>query len=147
MGSKTIFYTLAVMVALAVGFAWYANRSAPPLPAAAQPNSLTADAKAYVRNLHLSDVAMKATESYVKQMVTEIEGKVTNNGDRVVKQADVFCIFYNAYGDVILRERVAIVRSAFPPGETRPFRLPFDDIPDTWNNQMPQLVIARIDFN
>jgi hypothetical protein len=28
----------------------------------------------------------------------------------------------------------------------RPFRLPFDDIPASWNNQMPQLVIARIGF-
>ena len=25
-------------------------------------------------------------------------------------------------------------------------RLPFDDIPGGWNNQMPQLVIARIEF-
>jgi hypothetical protein len=24
--------------------------------------------------------------------------------------------------------------------------LPFDDIPEGWNNQMPQLVIARIQF-
>ena len=32
------------------------------------------------------------------------------------------------------------------PGETRTFRLPFDDIPGGWNNQMPQLVIARIEF-
>ena len=90
---------------------------------------------------------MKATESYVKQLVTEIEGKISNNGDRTVRQAYVFCIFYNAYGDVVLRERVQIVDNALKPGETRPFRLPFDDIPETWNNQMPQLVIARIEFS
>ena len=89
---------------------------------------------------------MKATESYVGQTVTEIEGKITNAGDRTVKHADVFCIFYNAYGEVVLRERVPIVRAALKPGETRAFRLPFDDIPDGWNNQMPQLVIARIEF-
>jgi hypothetical protein len=33
------------------------------------------------------------------------------------------------------------------PGESRDFRLPFDDIPGSWNNQMPQLVIARIEFS
>jgi len=32
------------------------------------------------------------------------------------------------------------------PGETRNFRLPFDAIPSTWNQVLPQLVIARIDF-
>ncbi len=53
-----------------------------PAPTAAP---LTADAKAYVRNLQLTDVTMKATESYVKQMVTEIEGKVTNAGNRAVR--------------------------------------------------------------
>jgi len=89
---------------------------------------------------------MKATESYAGQTVTEIEGKIANAGGRTVQHADVYCVFYNAYGEVILRERVPIVLTGLKPGETRMFRLPFDDIPGTWNNQMPQLVIARIEF-
>jgi hypothetical protein len=28
----------------------------------------------------------------------------------------------------------------------KPFRLAFDSIPDSWNQAMPELVIARIDF-
>ena len=123
--------------------AWFINRPQP----ASNASPLTADAKSYVRNLQLSDVSMKATESYVKQMVTEIEGKITNAGNRPVKQADVFCIFYNSYGEVILRERVPIVSGGLKPGESKSFRLPFDDIPGSWNNQMPQLVIARIEFS
>jgi hypothetical protein len=107
---------------------------------------LTPEAKAYVRNLKLSEVSMKATESYVGQTVTEIEGHIANAGDRIVKKADVYCIFYNSYGEVVIRERVPIVSSLLKPGETRAFRLPFDDIPGGWNNQMPQLVIARIEF-
>ncbi len=89
---------------------------------------------------------MKATESYVGQTVTEIEGKIANAGSRTVEHADVYCVFYNSYGEVILRERVPIVATGLKPGETRAFRLPFDDIPGGWNNQMPQLVIARIEF-
>jgi hypothetical protein len=117
----------------------------PAAPANALP-PLTPEAKAYVRNLQLSEVTMKATESYVKQMVTEIEGKITNSGDRTVKLAEVYCIFYNSYGEMILRDRVKIVTSPLKPGESRAFRLPFDTIPSSWNNQMPQLVIARIEF-
>ena len=108
---------------------------------------LTPESKAYVRNLKLSEVTMKATESYVGQTVTEIEGNIGNAGDRVVKRADVFCIFYNSYGEIVIRERVPIVTTPLKPGDTRAFRLPFDDIPAGWNNQMPQLVIARIDFD
>jgi hypothetical protein len=142
-GSKTKVYTLAAVLLAGVMLAWFISR---PAPSANSITPLSPDAKAYVRNLNLSEVTMKATESYVKQMVTEIEGKITNAGSRTVKQADVYCIFYNSYGEVILREKVPIVSGQLKAGETRTFRLPFDDIPSSWNNQMPQLVIARIEF-
>ena len=142
MGSRTAIYTLAALLFIGGALAWYINR---PAPSATAP-PLTPDAKAYVRNLQLSDVTMKATESYVKQMVTEIEGKITNAGARPVKEVDVYCIFYNVYGEVVLRQRVPIVKSLVKPGESRSFRLPFDDIPASWNNQMPQLVIAGLQF-
>jgi hypothetical protein len=142
-GSKTAIYVIVIAVLLAGGLLWFVNR---PQPAAANA-PLSADAKGYVRNLQLSEVTMRATESYVRQTVTEIEGKITNSGSRTVQHADVYCVFYNSYGEVILRERAPIVVTGLKPGETRSFRLPFDDIPGGWNNQMPQLVIARIEFS
>jgi hypothetical protein len=141
-GSRAAIFVLAIALVLAGALLWFVNR---PQPAAANA-PLSADAKAYVRNLQLTEVTLKATESYVKQTVTEIEGKISNTGGRAVRHADVYCVFYNSYGEVILRERVPIVVTNLKPGETRAFRLPFDDIPGGWNNQMPQLVIARIEF-
>jgi hypothetical protein len=140
--SKIGLYTLALALLVAGSLLWFINR---PRPAEAS-TPLSADAKAYVRNLKLTDVSLKATESYVGQTVTEIEGNIANTGARTVQHADVTCVFYNSYGEVILRERVPIVVASLKPGETRAFRLPFDDIPGGWNNQMPQLVIARIEF-
>jgi hypothetical protein len=139
-GSKVA--VLGFAAAMAAGLLWFVNRPKPVETSA----PLSADAKAYVRNLQLSGVTMKATSSYVGQTVTEIEGKIANAGSRIVQHADVYCVFYNSYGEVILRERVPIVVTGLKPGETRTFRLPFDDIPGGWNNQMPQLVIARIEF-
>jgi hypothetical protein len=110
---------------------------------------LTPEAKAYVRYLNLSGVQMKSTESYLKQSITEIEGNIENQGDRALVSVEIMCVFYDAYGQVVLRERVPIVkRSGGPlkPGGARAFRLPFDDIPSSWNNQMPSLVIASIMF-
>ena len=43
---------------------------------------LTPEAKAYTRNLQLSDVEMKANENYFQQTVVEIEGKIANTGAR-----------------------------------------------------------------
>ena len=142
MVSRTAVYILAVVLLVGGALVWTISR---PRPAATSA-PLSPEAKAYVHNLQLSEVTMQANESYVKQMITEIEGKIKNAGDRPVKQADLVCVFYNYYGEVILRERVPIVKSVLKPGESRDFRLPFDDIPGSWNNQMPQLVIARIEF-
>jgi hypothetical protein len=142
MTSKTGIYALAIALVLAGGLIWLINRPHAAVDAA----PLSAEAKAYVRNLQLTDVTMKATESYAGQTVTEIEGKIANAGSRAVQHADVYCVFYNSYGEVILRERVPIVAGGLKAGEMRTFRLPFDDIPGAWNNQMPQLVIARIEF-
>lgn len=140
---------LAIVVLLfaALGGAayWWLTRDVPP----AQPPALTAEAKAYVRHLALSEVEMKATESYVGQRVVEIVGKITNNGPQAVSVVEINCVFHDPYGQLVLRERTPIVRSktgGLKPGETKSFRLPFDSIPESWNRAMPQLVIARIVF-
>jgi hypothetical protein len=42
----------------------------------------------------------------------------------------------------IVRERTG----GLNPGETKDFRLPFDSIPESWNQSMPQMVIAQVLF-
>ncbi len=68
--------------------------------------------------------------------------------ERAVRFGDGY--IFGAPGPAHMSERVPIVRRVkgkpFQPGETRPFRLPFDNIPSGWNQVLPQLVIARIDF-
>jgi Protein of unknown function (DUF3426) len=135
-----------VLVAGAAGF-WYLDRASkqPPPP----PPPLTADAKAYVSHLKLSDVDMSAHEDYFRQRVVEITGKIQNAGDRRLDVVEINCVFYDPYGQVVLRQRTPIVNrkaGGLAPGDTKPFRLPFDTIPESWNNVMPQMVIARIDF-
>ena len=108
---------------------------------------LTPEGKAYARDhLPLSEVGMKAADSYARQTLTEIEGKIRNSGDRTVDRVDVFCMFYDRSGILVLKERAGIVKKALKPGEARSFRLAFDDIPQSWNNQMPVLVIAQVIF-
>lgn len=110
---------------------------------------LTPEAKAYVKSLTLSDVDIKANKSYLNQMIVEINGKIGNAGDRALDTVEIYCVFYDSYGQLVLRSRVPIVSprmGGLKPGETKSFRLPFDEIPDSWNQQMPQLVIAGVKF-
>jgi hypothetical protein len=121
---------------------------APRKPVAEAP--LTPEARAYIGNLKLSDVGMKAAQNFVSQRVVEIEGNITDAGDRNLDTVEIYCVFYDYYNKVTLRQRVAIVSpqmGGLKPGETKSFRLPFDNLPESWNQQMPQLVIAAVKFN
>ena len=50
-------------------------------------------------------------------------------------------------GLVVLGERGPIVKTPRKPGKTREFRLPFEGVPPSCNQTMPQLVIAHIAFS
>lgn len=110
------------------------------------PPAITAEGKAYARNLKLSEVAMQGSESFAGGRLVEILGKIQNGGERVVKQVDIHCVFYDTYNQVVTRQRLSIVKNGLKPGEMKSFRLPFDTIPDSWNQALPQVVIAAIVF-
>lgn len=140
---------LIVVIAIVVLFGILAFFYLSKPPEQQEPPPLSPEAKAYVQYLELTDVAMKASESYLGATLVEITGNITNRGDRTVQYAAVTCVFRDPYGQVVLREVVPIIRrrtGGLKPGETKPFRMAFDTIPESWNGQMPQLVIAQLEF-
>lgn len=146
-GPQPIVYVGAALVLLGAAlFAyvqWGPNRTVPEEP-------LTPEGKAYVKNLKLNDVDMRAAESYMAGRVVEIVGQIGNDGDRPLESVEIYCIFSDSIGQLVLRKRVPIVNKkmgGLKPGETKSFRLPFDDIPESWNQALPQLVIASVKFS
>jgi|SRR5882757_616231 hypothetical protein len=137
---------LAGLLAAGGGLFWFLEKT-PPQSQSGPP--LTPEAKAYVRSLGLGGVEMKATANAIGGQVVEITGNIQNKGDRSLRSVFIFCIFHDAYGQVVLKERLEIVKQklgGLQPGEMKSFRLPFDSIPESWNQGMPQLVIANIQF-
>ena len=135
---------LAALILLAAGL--YLKR---PVPQPDRQVPATAEVKAYVSNLQLSDVTMQATDNLMGQSVIEVQGKIANSGSRSLASVDVYCLFLDMNGREVARQRLPIVsatRTPLKPGETRTFRLPFDTIPDGWNQALPRMVIARIAF-
>ncbi len=135
----------AVVLALIVGLLYLSR----PTKKTSQEEPASAEAKAYVSNLRLSDVTMKASENFMKQQVVEIQGKIGNKGPRPLQTVEVYCLFYGVDGHEVYRERLPIVQaksSPLKPDEVRSFRLPFDSLPDGWNQALPKMVIARIAF-
>ena len=150
-GVPRILYVIVLFaIAGAAGFLYLdrASHQAPP-----GPPPLTPEAREYVKHLGLSGVDMQAHMNFLNQQTVELTGNIKNNGDRKLSLVEVNCIFYDQGYDkdrkVILRQRVPIVSRAMgglAPGETKSFRLPFDSIPDGWNQVLPQMVIAQIQF-
>ena len=140
---------IAALLVLGLAGIWYLDRASKQ-PSAGPP-PLSGAAREYVRHgfLRLSDAGMEAHESYLHQQVVEITGNIQNAGDRVLDLVEINCVFRDAYGQIVLRERMPIVSrkmGRLAPGEAKPFRMAFDSIPESWNQAMPELVIARIDF-
>ena len=136
---------VAVALALGGGILALVRYSSGPKPIV----ELTPEAKAYTKNLKLGGVEMKATEAHLGNAIVEITGKITNAGDQPLKQVDLLCVFYDVSGQLLTRERVALVRArsgGLPAGATKEFRLPFDNLGQNWNQRMPQMVIAGIVF-
>jgi hypothetical protein len=114
-------------------------------------NGASPEAKAYVSHLELSNVKMAASENFMQQQVVEIQGTIANRGPRTLTAVDVYCLFAGPDGHEVHRERVPVLgasgaRRPLAPNVARSFRLPFDSLPDGWNQAMPKLVIARIQF-
>ena len=141
---------IVMMALVGTGFFWWTRYASAAASVHKVPAALTPEAKAYVRNLKISNPEMKAHESYMKQSIVEITGRIKNDGPRALKSVDIFCSFYDAYGQIVLRERVSIVREklgGLKPGDEKPFRLAFDTVSESWNQTMPNLVIASVQFS
>lgn len=110
---------------------------------------LTDEARGYLSSLDLSDVEMGATDNALGQTLVEITGTIRNIGDRPVRSIRLNCVFFDVYGIELHRSLSTIVRSSqgLQPGGEVPFRLPFDDIPDGWNQVLPSLYVAEIVFD
>jgi hypothetical protein len=137
---------MAVAAVAVVGASIYwLMQPVPPKKAAA----ITPEAKAYVKHLALADIGMTSAEAFNGAKLIEIKGTIGNQGPRALRQVEITCIFYDPYGQVVGRERQPIVRAStggLKPGETKPFRLAFDNLAESWNQALPQVVIASIDF-
>jgi hypothetical protein len=145
----------SIVIALAMililgAFGWLTFGPKPPPP---PPPVLTAEAKAYLPNLDIENVRMQEASSMVDQRVIEILGDIGNKGNRVVRLAEVTCVFKDYSGTEVKRERVAIVggavlgaKGSLAPGDSKHFRLAFDDVPESWNKVLPSLFIAQIQF-
>jgi hypothetical protein len=114
---------------------------------------------AYAANLKFFDMTTSAAQNFAGQTVSYIDGSITNNGDKTVVHAVVQITFKDELGQTAQRDELAIrvLRTGGPydeavdltlsplaPGQSKPFRLTFENISAQWNHAYPDLQITQV---
>ena len=138
---------LGVVVLAASGVALLEWRSGTARPT--EQVVLTDEARDYLHSLDLDGVEMAAMDNTLGHTLVEVTGTIRNLGQRQVRSMRLNCVFFDVHGIEMHRVLSTIVSSSdgLAPGSARDFRLPFDDIPDGWNQILPSLYIAEIVFD
>lgn len=113
----------------------------------------------YASQLSIGDLKMSEAENFAGGKVTYVDGTIANKGEKTVNGVTVLVTFHNNAGEPpqttsmplnLIRTREPYVDiepvSAEPlrPGETREFRLIFEHINPTWDQQYPSIVPSRV---
>jgi len=152
-GISTIAIILIVSVILAAVVAVFVLEqhhavSGPASGGAGRP-ALSAEQKAYLPSLVLSDLRMSAAANFLGDTVTYLDGSITNQGAKPVRRVDVELNFVDTLNQVVLRENAhPLAGSATPlgPGETHAFRVTFDHMPADWNQSPPAARAVYVEF-
>ncbi|HUB03349.1 MAG TPA: hypothetical protein VL983_11700 [Terriglobales bacterium] len=139
-----------VIVAIVIGILVLILRSEQKPPA---------EPPAYAANLKFSDLKTSAAANFVGATVSYLDGSLTNAGDQTVIHAVVEVTFKDDLGQIAQREELPIhvLRTGGPydeavdlnispllPGQSKPFRLTFENISAQWNHAYPDLKVTQV---
>ncbi len=114
---------------------------------------------AYAAYLKFSDLKTSAAQNFVGATVSYLDGTVMNAGDKTVIHAVVQITFKDDMGQTAQREELPIhvLRTGGPydeavdfnvsplaPGQSKPFRLTFENISAQWNHAYPDMQVTQI---
>ena len=142
---------LILLVALVLGIVlgaavWLAHTRSPrsqPLVA------LTAEERAYLQHIVISDARVSAATNFLGDMVTYVDAKMTNTGTKPVRELDIRLEFSDMLNQTVLRETAHPLTPRMPPltpGETRAFRSTLERMPAEWNQAPPTITPVALHF-
>jgi len=113
----------------------------------------------YASNLKFSNLKASAAQNFAGATVSYLDGQITNAGGQTVIHAVVQVIFKDDMGQTAQKEELPIhvLRIGGPydeavdlnmspllPGQTKPFRLTFEDISAQWNHAYPEMRVTQV---
>jgi hypothetical protein len=109
----------------------------------------SAEAKAYLPQLAVSDAKMSAAENFLGDTITYLDARVTNQGTRTVRDLRLRLEFVDMMGQLVLRDEANPVNARtrpLAPGQSRAWRVSFDHMPAEWNQAPPRITVTSVGF-
>jgi hypothetical protein len=143
-----------VIVGGIVLVAHHRKTAAPVLP----PNTVL-PLDAYAANLAITGIEMADTDTFGGGRLIYVDGHITNNGARTVKGITVQTVFANdlKYPPQVKTGPLMLIRTRDPevdtepvsaeplkPGDSREFRLIFEDVYTDWNQTYPDVRVVVV---
>jgi hypothetical protein len=115
---------------------------------------------AYAANLAISNILMSQASNLAGGKMTYIDGTIQNNGPATVTGVTVSVIFYNDMGvqPQVETQAIQLIRAREPyidtepveaapikPGDSRDFRLIFEQVTDNWNQSTPEIKVLTVE--
>jgi len=110
-------------------------------------SSPTAEEAAYLKKVQVTPGRVEAAQNFLQHTVTTIHGTVTNNGKKTILYLQISLTFSDIEGKPVEQKTAAPVSGntlALKPGETRPFKVSYDEVPAMWNQAPPQMTPKRL---
>lgn len=135
-----------IVVLLLVVFGFLSRHSARQSPAA-KPLPFGSAEQGYAGSLKFENLKMSRFANMFNQEVTYLAGDIYNGGDRTIGNLAVTVEFHDVQNQVVMRETLRPLEPQpvpITPGERRPFRLGFEQVPDSWNMQYPTVRVTGL---
>lgn len=101
----------------------------------------------YAPQVALQDLHLSAELNFLGQQVTYLDGTAVNKGQKIVRAIKARLVFRDVMNQVVLRQDQTILPEgpvAMNPGQSREFHINFDQIPDSWNQAVPEVQIVSL---
>lgn len=145
-----------VVVVLAIGALLAISHRQPP----ANPGGAgLAPADPYAASLPITNLQMSQAGNMAGSQTTYIDGQISNNGRATVTAITVQVAFHGFSNPISSKQTMplTLIRTRQPyvdtqpvsaapldPGQTREFRLIFDNIPQDWDQNYPEIRIIQV---
>jgi hypothetical protein len=140
-----ILVALGAMAALVAGLALLRR----PAGSSGPRTEMTGEAKAYLSKIVVTDTRMSTAQNYLGDTITFLDGKITNQGSKSVRDVELQLEYVDTLGQVVLRDFTYPVTTRMPSldaEKTRAFRVSYDHMPADWNQAPPKITVTRVTF-